>query len=73
MQLNVPLKSDGSVSRPVLARPRSQRGNFRDEPPVSVEQFYEAFEQLSGPVSVLSLTARAEYENTVAFVNAMLE
>lgn len=62
-----------SVSRPVLAWPRSHRGNFRVEPPISLDQCYEAFEQLSGPLSGLSLTVRAKYENTVAFVNAMLE
>ena len=73
VQWNVPLKSDSSVSRPVLAWPRSHRGNFCVDPPLSVEQFYEAFEQLSGPLSGLSSTVRAKYENTVAFVNAMLE
>ena len=69
---NVPQKSGGTVSQAVLAWPRSHRGNFRVEPPISVGQFYQAFEQLFGPLSGLRSMDRAKYENTVAFVNAML-
>jgi hypothetical protein len=70
---NVPLKSGCSVLRQVLAWPRSHRANFQVEPPIGVSQFYEAFEQFFGPLSDLRPTDRAKYQNTVAFVNAMLE
>jgi hypothetical protein len=70
---NVPLKSGGSVCRQVLAWPRSHRANFQIEPPISIGQFYQAFEQFFGPLSGLRPADRAKYENTVAFVNAMLE
>jgi len=69
---NVPLKS-GSVCRQVLAWPRSHRANFQVEPPISVEQFYQTFEQFFGTLSDLRPEDRAKYENTVVFVNAMLE
>jgi len=70
---NVTLKSGGSVCRQVLAWPRSHRANFQVKPPISVEQFYQAFEQFFGPLSGLRPADRAKYENTVTFVNAMLE
>jgi hypothetical protein len=73
VQWNVPLKSDGSVWRPVLAWPRSHRTNFQVEPPISAAQFYQAFEQLFGPLSGLRPADRAKYENTAAFVTAMLQ
>jgi hypothetical protein len=70
---NVPLKSAGSVRRAVLAWPRSHRTNFKVELPISVTQFYQAFQQLFGPLSDLGPMDRAKYENTVAFVNEMLQ
>ncbi len=70
---NVPLRNGTSVRRPVLAWPRSHRANLQVEPPVSIDQFYQAFERLFGPLSGLPPADRAKYENTVSFLNAMLK
>lgn len=72
VQWNVPVNSEGTRLRSVLAWPRSHRNNFQVQPPISVESFYQGFMQLFGPLSNLRPRDRAKYENTVAFVNAML-
>lgn len=72
VQWDVPLKNGSKAPRSVLAWPRSHRNNFRVKPPISVESFYQAFVQLFGPLSELRSREREKYENTVAFVNAML-
>ncbi len=68
----VPLKSGEKASRPVLAWPLSHRNNLKVQPPICAESFYRGFIQLFGPLSNLRPRDRAKYENTVAFVNAML-
>ena len=73
LQWDVPLKSGENASRWVLAWPRSYRNNFRVQPPISVEQFYGGFAQFFGQFENLEPTHRTKYENTVAFVNAMLD
>jgi hypothetical protein len=72
VEWNVRVKSSSAVKLPVLAWPRSHRRNFSIQPPISVEDFYRAFEQLFGPLSGLRAQERGKYDNTVAFVNAML-
>ncbi len=69
---DVPVKSGATEMRPVLSWPRSHRGNFTVAPPISVGDFYRAFEQFFGPWSSLRPEDRCKYENTVNFVNAML-
>jgi hypothetical protein len=75
----VPVKTSARTSRvsrrqrSVLNWPRSHRGSFPVKPPVSVYDFYQAFEQLFGAFSKLQPRERAKYENTVEFVNAMLK
>jgi hypothetical protein len=69
---NVPFNDGSSAPQWVLAWPRSHRNNFRVQPPISVESFYQAFEQLFGPLAGLRPRDREKYENTVTFVNAML-
>jgi hypothetical protein len=68
----VPVKSGGTESHPVLSWPRSHRRNFTIAPPISVDEFYRAFVQLFGAWSSLRSEDRRKYENTVSFVNAML-
>lgn len=72
VQWKVPLKTGKKALLPVLAWPRSHRNNFKVRPPISAETFYQAFVQLFGPFEGLRAQDREKYENTVAFVNAML-
>lgn len=72
VQWEVPLKASGNATRPVLAWPRSHRNNFTVPPPISVDQFYQGFAQYFGPFAGLDLGKREKYENTVQFVNSML-
>lgn len=68
----VPVKSGGTESHPVLSWPRSHRRNFTIAPPITVDEFYSAFVQLFEEWSSLRAEDRRKYENTVDFVNAML-
>jgi len=71
----VPVKTTGGIQRKrrwVLSWPRSHRRNFTVQPPVSVHDFYQAFEQFFGAFSKLKPKDRAKYRNTVEFVNAMI-
>jgi hypothetical protein len=75
----VPVKTSGNVetastaTRYVLSWPRSHRRNFHDvQHPMTVHDFYRAFEQFFGEFSKLPRREQAKYENTVEFVNAML-
>jgi len=75
----VPVKTRDRTSgvrrkrRCVLSWPRSHRRNFLVEPPISVQDFYRAFEQFFGAFSNLKPKDRAKYKNTVEFVNTMLQ
>ena len=42
-------------------------------PPVSVEQFYQAFESTFGDFKTLSRAVKSKYENTVSFMNHQLK
>jgi len=42
-------------------------------PPVSVEQFYQAFESTFGDFKTLSVAVKSKYENTVSFMNHQLK
>ena len=68
----VPVKSGGTESHPVLSWPRSHRHNFTIAPPLTVDGFYRAFVQFFGPWSSLRPEDRGKYEITVNFINAML-
>lgn len=46
--------------------------DFKVKPPISSELFYSGFADLFGPYEYLSKRAQEKYENTVAFVNALL-
>jgi hypothetical protein len=72
VEWEVPVRSGGSTACPVLAWPRSHRDNFTIPLPISVEDFYRAFQQFFGPLSNLRPSDQQKYENTVAFVNEML-
>jgi|SRR5271163_213677 len=72
VEWDVPTKGETTIRRPVLAWPRSHRGNFTIPPPISLGAFYSAFEQLFGPLANLQPRERSKYSNTVSFVNAML-
>jgi len=46
-------------------------GNFTVKPPISVPQFYKAFESLFGEYFNLEAKVKIKYENTVKFINTM--
>lgn len=46
--------------------------DFTVKPPISVAQFYQAFERTFGPFAQLPLEVSVKYENTVKFINEQL-
>jgi len=69
---DVPWKGGATRRQPVINWPAVFRANLTVEPPITVELFYQAFEQLFGPFSALPESIRAKYDNTVGFINSML-
>ena len=47
--------------------------DLKVEPPISVHQFYAAFERAFGPFDALPRGVQSKYENTVQFMNSQLE
>jgi hypothetical protein len=69
---DVPQKDKRLKKEYVLNWPKIFRNNFTVRP-VTVDAFYDAFEPLFGPYADLTETARIKYENTVTFINEMLD
>lgn len=75
VQYNVPVKYEKDVeSRThwVVNWPLIFKESFTKKSPISVQDFYQAFQSLFGPLEKLEQTARTKYENTVEFVNTGL-
>ena len=68
---NVPLKS-GTCLMPVVNWPRFVANDLRVQPPLSVEQFYEAFKGDFGGIEGLPKASAIKHKNTVEFFNEML-
>ena len=68
----VPTKSGGWVKSAVIDWVETHRNNFKVEPPITIQQFYEAFIPMFGPYNELSIPVQNKYENTVAFINERL-
>ena len=71
VEWDVPTKS-GLRRRHVVNWPEIFRGNFSVPLPITVAQFYQAFEQLFGSFADLAIETQQKYVNTVEFVNARL-
>lgn len=67
----VPLKAV-TERRSVVNWPALIAHNLKVKPPVSVAQFYQAFERSFGPFAQLPAEVQAKYENTVKFMNEQL-
>lgn len=67
----LPVK-DGTKKCQVVNWPAVVAHDFTVVPPVSIEQFYQAFEGTFGAFSDLPPDVRAKYENTVEFMNEQL-
>lgn len=67
----LPLK-DGTKPCFVVNWPAVVAHDLTVTPPISVEQFYLAFESTFGTFARLPLEVRAKYENTVKFLNEQL-
>jgi hypothetical protein len=69
---NVPTKA-GVSERSVINWPACFRKNFTVPAPISISDFYKAFEPLFGPYEKLREIYQAKYSNTVDFVNSQLD
>ena len=71
VEWSVPIKG-GEDSRFVINWPASISHDLKVTPPLSVAQFYQAFESTFGPLAQLSAEVQAKYVNTATFLNARL-
>jgi len=69
---DVSLKGNGKKSCWVVNWPYIYRKSFKKTPPISIADYYEAFESLFGPYSDLAIDVKTKYENTVEFINSSL-
>lgn len=69
---NVPTKSNGKRNSWVINWPAIFAPRFQKKPPISVQDFYKAFESLFGPYDDLRQDIKTKYENTIEFVNSNL-
>lgn len=71
IQWDVSLKGDKTLKSFVLNWPWIFRNNFMIKP-VSLEAFYSAFQSLFGPYNELPSSVKIKYQNTVDFINSVL-
>lgn len=64
---------DGARRGAVVNWPAVFAHDLKVDPPISVHQFYEAFEGTFGSFCALPESVQAKYKNTVQFMNAQLE
>lgn len=74
---DVPLKDKNNRSNKmkktwVVNWPVIFRHNFKETPPISVQDYYEPFRKLFGPYEDLHDDIKAKYVNTVSFINSNL-
>jgi len=67
----VPIK-DGTRKCQVVNWPAAVAHDLTVVPPISIEQFYQAFESTFGAFSYLPSDVREKYEHTVEFMNEQL-
>lgn len=67
----IPIKS-GEQDGCVVNWPAIFAHDFKVKPPISLNQFYEAFESAFGIFDALPRDVQLKYENTVRFINAQL-
>lgn len=72
VQWALPLKK-GNRTCFVINWPAVFAHDLKVEPPISVAQFYQAFESTFGAFENLAPKDRAKYENTVHFMNHLLQ
>ena len=72
VDFEVPTKSGGLAKSAVIDWVEVHRNNFTVQPPITVQQFYEAFKSMFGSYNELPVSVQNKYENTVAFVNERL-
>lgn len=68
----LPLKNGSEISQKVLNWPKAFANGFTKKPPISVADYYEAFEPMFGPYQNLAPEVKLKYENTVKFINKHL-
>jgi hypothetical protein len=71
VEWNAPIKN-GVKSCYVVNWPAIFSHDFTVEPPISIRQFYEAFENSFGPYKNLPADVQNKYSNTVEFINGYL-
>jgi len=72
IQWDVPIKQNRKEKSWVVNWPVIFSHNFNKKPPISVQDYYKAFEKLFGPYASLPADVKAKYENTIDFVNSNL-
>lgn len=72
IQWDVPTKLNGMKKLWVIAWPLVYKNNFTVDLPITVQDYYQAFEPLFGPYVELPDNVKAIYENSVYFINTML-
>ncbi len=75
VQWDVPVKVEGKVGKKkswVVNWPVIFREGFTKRRPLSIQEYYQAFEVLLGPYEGLPRDAKDKHKNTVDFINAQL-
>lgn len=72
VQWALPLKNGGRTCF-VINWPAVFAYDLKATPPISVAQFYQAYESTFGAFENLALKDRAKYENAVHFMNQLLQ
>lgn len=72
IEWDVPIKPHGKKKQWVVNWPVVFKSNFKREPPISVQDYYEVFKSLFGPYQDLPNEVKIKYENTVDFINSNL-
>ena len=70
-QWEVPVKPSGTRRHWVVNWPKLFKNNFRKNTPISVGEYYMAFERLFGSYEDLPEDVKKKYENTVKFINTV--
>ena len=70
---DVPIKQKGTKKCWVVNWPYIFQESFTKKPPISVQDYFEAFESLFGPYNKLPESVKLKYQNTVQFINSSLQ
>ncbi len=73
IQWDVPIKASGRRTSWVVNWPVVFRAGFTKHPPLSVQEYYQAFESLLGSYESLSPDAKDKHNNTVEFINSQFK